>query len=177
MGRPPAIHPDKRGNKGRNGPVGILEDGDLQLRFQGGSSMKPRSASSEEQGIAGDIASDRAGNLYYAWPGLNSRTIRVRKSTDGGVSFAASVIVASMNTSFSFPIPDVEQRQVVQSEPVQVSIKGPGSSGRWRAGVSRSTHVRRDRETAGFVSLLLSRFSAQIWHDRKRSADPVVNGR
>lgn len=70
------------------------------------------SSASEERGIAGDIATDRSGAIYYAWPAFNSRTIRVRKSTDGGVSFGPTKVVADTNAAFSYPIPAMESREV-----------------------------------------------------------------
>ncbi len=67
---------------------------------------------SDERGIAGDIATDKDGAIYYAWPAFNSKTIRLRKSTDGGEVFAATQVITNTNASFSFPIPAVESREV-----------------------------------------------------------------
>jgi hypothetical protein len=64
-----------------------------------------------DRGIAGDIATDRAGNIYYAWPAFNSRTIRLRKSTNGGLTFGATTVVATTQASFNFPIPAMDARE------------------------------------------------------------------
>ncbi len=70
------------------------------------------SSASEDRGIAGDIATDRNGHIYYAWPSFNSRTIRLRKSTNGGTSFGSTSVVASTFASFAYPIPAMEAREV-----------------------------------------------------------------
>lgn len=66
----------------------------------------------EELGMGGDVTTDRAGAVYYAWPAYNSRTIRLRKSTDGGASFGPSSIVATTEAAFSFAIPAQPARKV-----------------------------------------------------------------
>ncbi|MDQ7005646.1 MAG: sialidase family protein [Acidobacteriota bacterium] len=73
---------------------------------------KTFSNASEDMGIAGDIATDRAGNIYYVWPSFNSRTIRLLKSTDGGDTFGPVSVIADTNASFSYPIPAMESREV-----------------------------------------------------------------
>ncbi len=70
------------------------------------------SGTSDERGIAGDVATDKNGVVYYAWPAFRSRTIRLRKSTNGGVSFGPTKVVANTNASFSYPIPAMETRKV-----------------------------------------------------------------
>jgi len=69
------------------------------------------SSVSSELGIGSDITSDSAGNVYYIWPAFNSRTIRMRKSTDGGQSFGSPVVVASTQGSFIFRLPSIETRE------------------------------------------------------------------
>ena len=66
---------------------------------------------SAELGIGSDISTGRNGEVYYLWPAYNSRTIRLKKSIDGGVTFAPSVVVASTQASFIFPIPSIETRE------------------------------------------------------------------
>ena len=73
---------------------------------------KKFSSASEDMGIAGDIATDRAGKIYYVWPAFNSRTIRLMTSTDGGATFSAISVIADTNASFSYPIPAMESREV-----------------------------------------------------------------
>ena len=70
------------------------------------------SSADEELGIAGDITTDRAGRIYFAWPAYISRTIRLRTSDDGGVSFSDSSVVATTQAAYSFPLPSQEIREV-----------------------------------------------------------------
>jgi len=78
----------------------------------GGSFSNPISFSSEPRGIGSDITSDSAGNVYYFYPSTNSSSgIRMLKSTNGGVSFAASTRVAVLNGSFDIKIPAMETRR------------------------------------------------------------------
>ncbi|MCU0224505.1 MAG: hypothetical protein MUF27_10650 [Acidobacteria bacterium] len=70
------------------------------------------SPAADELGLGGDVATNRAGTVYYAWPAFNSRTIRLRKSIDGGASFGASTVVAATEAAFSFAIPAQPGRRV-----------------------------------------------------------------
>lgn len=69
------------------------------------------SSGSGQLGIGSDITTDKNGNVYYLWPAFNSQTILVRKSTNGGTTFAPAVTVASTQASFIFPIPSIETRE------------------------------------------------------------------
>ncbi len=69
------------------------------------------STGSTESGIGSDITTDKSGNVYYFWPAFNSRRILVRKSTNGGVSFAPTVQVATTQDGFDFAIPSMETRR------------------------------------------------------------------
>jgi hypothetical protein len=64
-----------------------------------------------ESGIGSDIATDKSGNVYYFWPATSSRRILVRKSTNGGTSFASTVQVATTQDGFDFAIPSMETRR------------------------------------------------------------------
>jgi hypothetical protein len=64
-----------------------------------------------ESGIGSDITTDRNGNVYYFWPATNSRRILMRRSTNGGATFAATVQVSTTNAGFDFPIPAIETRR------------------------------------------------------------------
>lgn len=92
------------------------EDGTMHVAwstdFGGGWDAQALSSADDELGAAGDITTDRAGSVYYAWPAYNSRTIRVRKSTDGAATFGTSTVVATTEAAFSFPIPAQESRDV-----------------------------------------------------------------
>lgn len=70
------------------------------------------SSSSASRGIGSDIATDRAGNVYYVWAAFNSRTIRLRRSANGGQSFGQETVIADTEGSFIFPIPSMERREV-----------------------------------------------------------------
>ena len=70
------------------------------------------SSLSENRGIGSDITTDGAGNIYYLWPATNSRTIRLTKSTNGGISFGSPTVAASTQASFIFPVPSMETRDV-----------------------------------------------------------------
>ena len=65
---------------------------------------------SEPLGIGSDIATDKAGDIYYIYPAFNAEEIRLLKSTDGGASFAAGTQIAETNDGFDFPLPSMETR-------------------------------------------------------------------
>jgi hypothetical protein len=89
------------------------------------------SSASAELGIGSDITTGTNGEVYYLWPGINSRTIRMRKSTDGGATFGPSVVVANTQASFIFPIPSIETREAF----VYVSADTDLSSGPYAGSV------------------------------------------
>jgi hypothetical protein len=66
---------------------------------------------SEPRGIGSDITTDTNGHVYYFWAATNDRRIVMKKSTDGGTTWAAGVKVADTNGSFDFPIPAMEARR------------------------------------------------------------------
>ncbi len=63
-------------------------------------------------GIGSDITTNKAGDIFYVWPGTQSRTIRFVKSTNGGDSFTAPAVIANTQASFDFPIPSMDTREV-----------------------------------------------------------------
>lgn len=65
-------------------------------------------SAADELGAGGDIATDRNGRVYFFWPAYLSRTIRLKRSADGGESFGASVVVAETEAAYSFPLPAQE---------------------------------------------------------------------
>jgi len=78
-----------------------------------GLSFDPiQSFSSEAVGIGSDIVTDSAGDVYYFWPGTSSQAIWLKKSTDGGASFAAGTQVSATMASFDYPIPSMDTRNV-----------------------------------------------------------------
>lgn len=70
-----------------------------------GHRWSEQSFSSAPHGGGGDVTTDRAGNVYYAWPGLGTAGIHVSKSTNGGASFGDVVTVATRNARGAFLIP------------------------------------------------------------------------
>lgn len=87
------------------------------------------SGASDQRGLASDITTDAAGNIYYLWPAFNSRKIWVRKSSDGGASFDASVEVATTNASFNFPLLSQETRQVAVVVSADADLSGGAFDG------------------------------------------------
>ncbi|MEO0425219.1 MAG: hypothetical protein AAF184_22980, partial [Pseudomonadota bacterium] len=81
---------------------------------------------SANRGIGSDISTDRAGRLYYVWPGFNSRTIRLAVSDNGGESFLPTSVIADTQGSFDFPIPSMSNRRVFIYNSVDVdTTNGP----------------------------------------------------
>ena len=70
------------------------------------------SSTSADLGIGSDIATGKNGEVYYVWAAFNSKTIRLRKSTDGGATFAATLPIASTQAAFIFPVPSMDAREV-----------------------------------------------------------------
>ncbi|WP_313914242.1 sialidase family protein, partial [Tahibacter sp.] len=70
---------------------------------------------SANRGIGSDITSDTAGNVYFFYPAVSGgslgKAIRMSKSTNGGVSYAAATTVSTTNADFDFPIPAMETRR------------------------------------------------------------------
>lgn len=89
------------------------------------------SSASDERGIAGDVTTDPAGNVYYAYPAFNSQRILMKKSTDGGATFGATTIIASTNASFTFPLPSMDSRNVA----IYASADSDLSNGPFRGSV------------------------------------------
>ena len=69
------------------------------------------STGSTQSGIGCDLTTDKNGNLYYFWPATNGQTILMRKSTNGGTSFATAVTVANTQDGYDFAIPAMETRR------------------------------------------------------------------
>ncbi|ANM31809.1 hypothetical protein ABI59_22970 [Acidobacteria bacterium Mor1] len=63
-------------------------------------------------GIGSDITTDANGHVYYIWPGFSGSTIRLAKSTDGGVTFGTPIVMANTEGSFDYAIPAMDTRRV-----------------------------------------------------------------
>lgn len=84
---------------------------------------------SDERGIGSDIATGPNGHVYYIWPGVNNRTMRVRKSTDGGVTFSAtSTVIANTQDSYDFALPAMDSRRAFMYVAADADL-GTGSFG------------------------------------------------
>ncbi len=72
----------------------------------------PIQFSSAAKGIGSDITTDNAGNIYYIWPssGSTTKNVYLVKSSDGGATFAAPVVVQPLFDVYDFPIPAMETR-------------------------------------------------------------------
>ena len=70
------------------------------------------SSATDQRGIGSDITTDKSGAVYYIWPAFNSQRILLAKSTNGGSSFGAVTEIASTESSFTFPVPSMETRDV-----------------------------------------------------------------
>ena len=69
------------------------------------------SSLSQDIGIGSDIATGPDGKVYYVWPAFNSKTIRLRRSSDGGATWGAITTVASTQDGYDFAIPAMESRR------------------------------------------------------------------
>ncbi len=70
------------------------------------------SVGASQEGIGSDITSDKSGDLYYIWPTFDGGMTWVRKSADGGATFAPAVQVVDTIASYDFPIPAMPARRV-----------------------------------------------------------------
>lgn len=67
---------------------------------------------SSNRGIGSDVTTDKGGAVYHIWPGTNSSTIRLAKSTNGGTSYGTPTVIANTQASFDFPVPSMDRRNV-----------------------------------------------------------------
>jgi hypothetical protein len=86
---------------------------------------------SSDQAIGADLTTGPAGELYVAWPDVASRTIKVRKSTDGGATFAAARTIATTHGQFDVSIPAMCSRNVL----IYVIVRADRSPGPRRGNV------------------------------------------
>ncbi|PJA42052.1 MAG: hypothetical protein CO182_04775 [Lysobacterales bacterium CG_4_9_14_3_um_filter_62_6] len=109
----------------------------------GGAGMTwsaPTSFAAEERGIGSDVATDRQGRVYMAWPSVTnaSTEIRVIRSDDGGVSFvdlngaAAGISSAAYDLwgDFDMAIPAMETRRAFIYVAIDVDTSGGPNDGR-----------------------------------------------
>ncbi len=109
----------------------------------GGAAMTwaaPISLTAEERGIGSDVATDRQGRVYMAWPSVTngSTEIRVIRSDDGGVSFVdlngagAGLSAAAYDLwgDFDMAIPAMETRRAFIYVAIDVDNSGGPHDGR-----------------------------------------------
>ena len=89
-----------------------------------GNTFNVQSFSSEPAGIGTDLVTDSNGVVYNFWPAYNLSEIRMNKSTNGGVSFGSSTIVADTIASYEFPIPSFDTRNVFLYTSAGVDLSG-----------------------------------------------------
>ncbi|HXU46259.1 MAG TPA: proprotein convertase P-domain-containing protein, partial [Thermoanaerobaculia bacterium] len=77
-----------------------------------------------EDGIGSDITTDKSGNVFYFWPAIDAKKILVKKSTNGGASFGASVQVATNQDGYDFNIPAMETRRAFQYVSADADLTG-----------------------------------------------------
>jgi Bacterial Ig-like domain (group 1) len=90
-----------------------------------GASWSAVTTLSSDSAIGAHLASGPAGELYVAWPDVATREIRIRKSTDGGATFAPMKKIATTNDSFEISIPAMCSRKAL----IYVSVAVDRSSG------------------------------------------------
>jgi hypothetical protein len=82
------------------------------------------SSGATQSGIGCDISSDKNGNVFYFWPATDGKTILVRKSTDGGATFASAVTVANTQDGYDFAIPAMETRRAFIYASTDADVSG-----------------------------------------------------
>jgi hypothetical protein len=83
-------------------------------RRTGGAWQTPVQLSGAETtgtGIGGDVRTNSAGEVFVFWPDTGSRRIFMRKSTDGGATFASVVTIATTFDAFDIGIPAMNTRR------------------------------------------------------------------
>lgn len=98
------------------------------------------SFSTDERGIGSDIATDRQGRVYYAYPSITtgSAEIYVLRSDDGGVTFqdlngataGLGKMAYDLHGRFDFAIPAMESRRVFIYTVIDVDMSGGPRDGR-----------------------------------------------
>jgi len=63
-------------------------------------------------GIGGDITTNQRGDVFAFWPDTGSRRLLVARSTDGGASFGAPVVIATTFRAYEFRVPAFAQAWV-----------------------------------------------------------------
>ncbi|PIE89317.1 MAG: hypothetical protein CR997_11905 [Acidobacteria bacterium] len=64
------------------------------------------------RGIGGDITTDTQGKIYHVWQSMETKTVRLNLSTDGGQSFSPMTAISNLNAEFNYFIPCFDNRGV-----------------------------------------------------------------
>jgi len=78
-----------------------------------GTPLQVSGTESTGTAIGCDIKSNSAGDVFVFWPTTTNRRVIVRKSTNGGTSFAAAVIVRTMFDAYDIGIPAMANRRAL----------------------------------------------------------------
>jgi hypothetical protein len=113
------IHVDKHATSPHRGNIYITwHQGNVMFfarSTDGGTTFTnpPLSFPSAERGIGSDITTDKLGNVYHFFPSITSGSAEmyVLKSTDGGATFGAPVLVYDLRGRFDFAVPSMESRR------------------------------------------------------------------
>ncbi len=89
-----------------------------------GNTFNIVSMSTEPRGIGSDITTGSDGTVYHAWASTVNSEIRMNISTNGGASFSPSKLVAPTLTSFIFPIPSTDVREVFIYAAIDIDLTG-----------------------------------------------------
>lgn len=76
-----------------------------------GTPIQVSGAESTGTAIGGDIKSNRDGHVFVFWPTTTNRVVIVRKSTDGGNTYAPAVQIATTFDGFDIGIPSFNSRR------------------------------------------------------------------
>jgi len=93
----------------------------------------------EPSGIGSDLTTDENGVIYHFWPATSAREIRLNRSVDGAATWTASVVVATTNASFIYPLPSIETRQAFIYVSADTDLTGGTYDGRMYAAWSDTT--------------------------------------
>lgn len=123
--------------------------------------------SSDPVGIGSDIATDTAGNVYYVWPGTDTRKIWFKKSTDGGATWTDGAEIAATQASFDWPIPAMETRNAWIYVAADVDLSGGAYTDSvyvaWTDTTAPDTSTAADNHTQ--IHVAYSRDGGSTWTD------------
>ncbi len=84
----------------------------------------------EPLGIGSDLTTDRNGVVYHVYPSFATNTVRFNMSTDGGINFTPTTVIANTNASFNYFIPSQANRGSAIIASIDVDNSGGPFDGR-----------------------------------------------